>query len=154
MRKNTCVAWINSKSIESLNSQMSFYAEAANVFGYEDVHFYGDKDNQSIELMLDEVLTLGVKTIIVKSIKSLCRNLELGISIARKIFQNNITIVNVGTTEEMKNMSDFIRCLFNELLDMEIAYNMQDEWPEYSFDEIFSNDLEYAELCRMDEGVN
>ena len=54
----------------------------------------------------------------------------------------------------MKNMSDFIRCLFNELLDMEIAYNMQNEWPEYSFDEIFSNDLEYAELCRMDEGVN
>ena len=60
MRKNTCVAWINSKSIESLNSQMSFYTEAANAFGYEDVHFYGNKENQSIEFMLKEILDKGI----------------------------------------------------------------------------------------------
>lgn len=151
---NLCVAWVDTKSIESLDSQMSFYYEAADVFGYELISFYGDNDNKGMGFMLNEILDKGIKTIITKSIAALCQNLDSGIDIARKIFQNNITIVNVSTTEEMKNMSDFIRCLFNELLDMEIAYNMQNEWPEYSFDEIFSNDLEYAELCRMDEGVN
>ena len=31
MKINKCVAWVNTKGNESLDSQMSFYTEAANV---------------------------------------------------------------------------------------------------------------------------
>lgn len=153
MKMKKCVAWVDTKSIESLDSQMSFYTEAANVFGYELQSFYGDDGNKGIEFMLNEILDKGINTIITKSIASLCQNLDSGINIVRKIFQNTITIVDVSTTEEMKNMSDFINCLCDELYRKEVAYNMQDEWTDYSFDEIFSNNIEYGELLRMDEGV-
>lgn len=152
-KNNLCVAWVDTKSIESLDSQMSFYNEAADVFGYELISFYGDKDNKGLESMLNEILNKGIKTIITKSIASLCQNLDSCIDIVRKIFQNQITIVDVSTTEEMKNMSDFINCLRDELYRKEVAYNMQDEWIDYSFNNIFLNDIEYGELHRMDESI-
>lgn len=153
MTTNKCVAWVNTKGIESLDSQMSFYTEAANVFGYELINFYDDNANKDIESMLNEMLDKGIKTIITRSITSLCKKIDSGIDIVRKIFHNKITIVNVTTTEEMKNMADFINCLCDELYQKEVAYNMQDEWSDYSFNEIFSNNIEYGELLRMDEGV-
>ena len=126
---NSCVAWIDTMSVEPLDSQMSFYDEAANMFGFELISFYGDDGNKGMEFMLNEILDKGIKTIITKSITSLCRNLDSGIDIARKIFQNKIAIV-------------------------EVAYNMQDEWSDHSFNEILSNNIEYAELLRMDESVH
>ena len=151
---NSCVAWIDTMSVEPLDSQMSFYDEAANVFGFELISFYGDDGNKGMEFMLNEILDKGIKTIITKSITSLCRNLDSGIDIARKIFQNKIVIVDVATTKGMTNISDFINCLCDELYQKEVAYNMQDEWSDYSFNEILSNNIEYAELLRMDESVH
>ena len=60
MKMKKCVAWVDTKSIESLDSQMSFYTEAANVFGYELQSFYGDDGNKGIEFMLNEILDKGI----------------------------------------------------------------------------------------------
>lgn len=144
-KNNNCVAWVGMEGNEYLNPQIGFCLESAEIYGYEIVSFYGDKERVDVELMLNDILNNNIKTLAIPSIISVCDDLKTFITTIRKIFDNNITVLNFIQMKEMHNMHDFISCLSDELYSNEEGYN-NNFW--YYPDE--TNEIEYGELYYME----
>ena len=153
-KKNLCVAWIGTESTQMLNSSIRLCEEAAYAYGYEIVSFYENRDNQSLSCMLDEIQSKEIKTIITPSIVSVCKDLNHTFDVARLIFLNGITIIDLSLTYEMNNMDNFIKGIYYGLIQKEDDYNTLNVWGLPDFENNFDNDIEYGQLWSMDESVN
>ena len=143
-----CVGWVRSNPETNLDQQISRCYETAHAFDYDLTSIYGDKGKFKTSVMLQELTKNDISSIIVTSFSYIFRNTLDGIKTANRILAKNISLINAATGQEVSNILEFIRELFDE-----IYYNEEAKLYGYNIDEIDYNELndyQYGELCSMD----